>query len=95
MVQPKVFLFFFFVNESSISLFFISLFMVCSLLVLDTKVRYVSFILFFPRPGQRTVDDLEIIHEELLHIKALSHLSTTVSAHAAVVNYINVPLISL
>uniref|UniRef100_A0A8C8ANX5 Rap guanine nucleotide exchange factor 4 n=1 Tax=Otus sunia TaxID=257818 RepID=A0A8C8ANX5_9STRI len=30
-------------------------------------------------PGQRTVDDLEFIYEELLHIKALSHLSTTVS----------------
>uniref|UniRef100_A0AAR2JUL4 Rap guanine nucleotide exchange factor (GEF) 4 n=1 Tax=Pygocentrus nattereri TaxID=42514 RepID=A0AAR2JUL4_PYGNA len=29
------------------------------------------------QPGQRTVDDLEIIYEELLHIKALSHLSTT------------------
>ncbi|XP_067994683.1 rap guanine nucleotide exchange factor 4 isoform X6 [Melanerpes formicivorus] len=28
-------------------------------------------------PGQRTVDDLEFIYEELLHIKALSHLSTT------------------
>lgn len=49
----------------------------------------------FSRPGQRTVDDLEIIYEELLHIKALSHLSTTVSEHAAVVNYINVPLVSL
>ena len=36
---------------------------------------------FLPcRPGQRTADDLEIIYEELLHIKALSHLSTTVSA---------------
>lgn len=34
---------------------------------------------FLCRPGQRTVDDLEIIYEELLHIKALSHLSTTVS----------------
>lgn len=34
---------------------------------------------FHCRPGQRTVDDLEIIYEELLHIKALSHLSTTVS----------------
>uniref|UniRef100_A0A672S9T7 Rap guanine nucleotide exchange factor 4 n=1 Tax=Sinocyclocheilus grahami TaxID=75366 RepID=A0A672S9T7_SINGR len=33
------------------------------------------------QPGQRTVDDLEIIYEELLHIKALSHLSTTVSTH--------------
>ncbi|KAL0626231.1 Rap guanine nucleotide exchange factor 4 [Plecturocebus cupreus] len=30
-------------------------------------------------PGQRTVDDLEIIYEELLHIKALSHLSTTLT----------------
>lgn len=40
----------------------------------------ISLLLFFLcRPGQRTVDDLEIIYEELLHIKALSHLSTTVS----------------
>lgn len=38
-----------------------------------------SFLSFLYRPGQRTVDDLEIIYEELLHIKALSHLSTTVS----------------
>ncbi|XP_039350839.1 rap guanine nucleotide exchange factor 4 isoform X2 [Mauremys reevesii] len=34
-------------------------------------------------PGQRTVDDLEIIYEELLHIKALSHLSTTVKRELA------------
>uniref|UniRef100_A0A672T717 Rap guanine nucleotide exchange factor 4-like n=1 Tax=Sinocyclocheilus grahami TaxID=75366 RepID=A0A672T717_SINGR len=33
------------------------------------------------QPGQRTADDLEIIYEELLHIKALSLLSTTVSTH--------------
>lgn len=33
----------------------------------------------FPSPSERTADDLEIIYEELLHIKALSHLSTTVS----------------
>ncbi|KAJ8403333.1 hypothetical protein AAFF_G00351050 [Aldrovandia affinis] len=33
--------------------------------------------------GQRTVDDLEIIYEELLHIKALSHLSTTVKKELA------------
>lgn len=31
------------------------------------------------RPGQRTAEDLEIIYDELLHIKALSHLSNTVS----------------
>uniref|UniRef100_A0A8C5C5M8 Rap guanine nucleotide exchange factor 4a n=1 Tax=Gadus morhua TaxID=8049 RepID=A0A8C5C5M8_GADMO len=30
------------------------------------------------RPSERTADDLEIIYEELLHIKALSHLSITV-----------------
>ncbi|XP_019713207.1 rap guanine nucleotide exchange factor 4 [Hippocampus comes] len=30
------------------------------------------------RPSERTEDDLEIICEELLHIKALAHLSTTV-----------------
>uniref|UniRef100_A0A8D3BV80 Rap guanine nucleotide exchange factor (GEF) 4 n=1 Tax=Scophthalmus maximus TaxID=52904 RepID=A0A8D3BV80_SCOMX len=29
-------------------------------------------------PGQRTGDDLEIIYDELLHIKALAHLSNTV-----------------
>ncbi|KAM6174271.1 rap guanine nucleotide exchange factor 4 isoform 10-T10 [Erethizon dorsatum] len=34
-------------------------------------------------PGQRTVEDLEIIYEELLHIKALSHLSTTVKRELA------------
>uniref|UniRef100_A0A8C1SL78 Rap guanine nucleotide exchange factor (GEF) 4 n=1 Tax=Cyprinus carpio TaxID=7962 RepID=A0A8C1SL78_CYPCA len=35
------------------------------------------------QPGQRTVDDLEIIYEELMHIKALSHLSTTVKRELA------------
>ncbi|XP_026151929.1 rap guanine nucleotide exchange factor 4 isoform X2 [Mastacembelus armatus] len=34
-------------------------------------------------PSERTVDDLEIIYEELLHIKALSHLSTTVKRELA------------
>lgn len=33
----------------------------------------------FFSPSERTADDLEFIYEELLHIKALSHLSTTVS----------------
>lgn len=33
----------------------------------------------FSSPSERTADDLEIIYEELLHIKALSHLSNTVS----------------
>ncbi|XP_067108348.1 rap guanine nucleotide exchange factor 4 isoform X11 [Osmerus mordax] len=34
-------------------------------------------------PGERTTDDLQIIYEELLHIKALSHLSTTVRRELA------------
>ncbi|KAM8933892.1 rap guanine nucleotide exchange factor 4 [Pelodytes ibericus] len=34
-------------------------------------------------PGQRNGDDLEIIFEELIHIKALSHLSTTVKRELA------------
>ncbi|KAG9329838.1 hypothetical protein JZ751_028947, partial [Albula glossodonta] len=35
------------------------------------------------QPDQRTVDDLEIVYEELLHIKALSHLTTTVKRELA------------
>lgn len=38
-----------------------------------------SFSVLTYRPGQRTGDDLEIIYDELLHIKALAHLSNTVS----------------
>uniref|UniRef100_A0A8C1KDE8 Rap guanine nucleotide exchange factor 4 n=1 Tax=Cyprinus carpio TaxID=7962 RepID=A0A8C1KDE8_CYPCA len=34
-------------------------------------------------PGQRTTEDLEIIYDELLHIKALSHLSNTVKRELA------------
>ncbi|XP_068425525.1 rap guanine nucleotide exchange factor 4-like [Clinocottus analis] len=34
-------------------------------------------------PGQRTGDDLEIIYDELLHIKALTHLSNTVKRELA------------
>ncbi|KAL5006473.1 hypothetical protein ScPMuIL_015279 [Solemya velum] len=34
-------------------------------------------------PHERTVEDLEIIYEELLHIKALSHLSTMVKRELA------------
>ncbi|KAJ8308596.1 hypothetical protein KUTeg_013470 [Tegillarca granosa] len=35
------------------------------------------------RPHDRTLEDLEIIYEELLHIKALSHLSTMVKRELA------------
>ncbi|XP_034042266.1 rap guanine nucleotide exchange factor 4-like isoform X1 [Thalassophryne amazonica] len=34
-------------------------------------------------PSEKTTDDLEIIYEELIHIKALSHLSTTVKTELA------------
>lgn len=34
-------------------------------------------------PGQRTAEDLEIIYDELLHIKAVSHLSNTVKRELA------------
>lgn len=40
----------------------------------------------FSSPSERTADDLEIIYEELLHIKALSHLSTTVSRKFSVLS---------
>ena len=41
--------------------------------------------LFLPlhSPHKRTLEDLEIIYEELLHIKALSHLSTMVKRELA------------
>jgi hypothetical protein len=35
---------------------------------------------FVARPGQRSGDDLEIIYDELLHIKALAQVSNTVRA---------------
>ena len=38
---------------------------------------------FCDSPHERTVEDLEIIYEELLHIKALSHLSTMVKRELA------------
>lgn len=41
-------------------------------------IVFVTYSLF-SSPSERTANELEIIHEELLHIKALSHLSTTVS----------------
>lgn len=37
-----------------------------------------------PRPAQRTEDELELIFEELLHIKAVAHLSNSVSAAVSV-----------
>jgi Rap guanine nucleotide exchange factor 4 len=39
--------------------------------------------LFLSRPHERTIDDLEIIYDELLHVKALSHLSSLVKRELA------------
>ena len=38
---------------------------------------------FLIRPYERTIDDLEIIYDELLHVKALSHLSSVVKRELA------------
>lgn len=46
-------------------------------------LKCLYFLFFFLcSPSERTAEDLEIIYEELLHIKALAHLSTTVSRGA-------------
>ena len=39
----------------------------------------------FSRLDQRTIDDLEIIDEELFHVKGLSHLSSMVKQELATV----------
>lgn len=41
-----------------------------------------SFV-FLYRSHERTADDLETIYEELLHIRALSHLSNSVKRELA------------
>ncbi len=41
------------------------------------------FCFSFIRPHERTIDDLEIIYDELLHVKALSHLSSLVKRELA------------
>lgn len=43
---------------------------------------YLRMVLRKP-PSERTADDLELIYEELMHIKALSHLSTMVKKELA------------
>lgn len=47
-----------------------------------------------PRPAQRTEDELELIFEELLHIKAVAHLSNSVSVGCTLLPRIH-PLQSL
>uniref|UniRef100_A0A1I7XPY9 DUF86 domain-containing protein n=1 Tax=Heterorhabditis bacteriophora TaxID=37862 RepID=A0A1I7XPY9_HETBA len=39
----------------------------------------------FNRPYERTPEELELVYEELLHVKALSHLSTMVKRELATV----------
>lgn len=50
--------------------------------VLGEGLIFNSFLHTF-RPVDRSSDDLEVIYEELLHIKALSHLSTMVKRELA------------
>ena len=35
------------------------------------------------RPNERTSDELDLVYEELLHVKALSHLSAAVKRQLA------------
>lgn len=39
----------------------------------------VTLLLLLFSPSQRTAEDIEVIYEELLHVKAAAHLSTSVS----------------
>lgn len=57
---------------------------ICKKKVPESQTRATMFELIYSlflrcSPSERTAEDLEIIYEELLHIKALAHLSTTVS----------------
>lgn len=45
--------------------------------------RSEGYFFFSFRPHERTIDDLEIIYDELLHVKALSHLSSLVKRELA------------
>lgn len=44
--------------------------------------NYFSFF-FLPRSHERTQEELELVFEELLHIPALSHLSTSIKRELA------------
>ena len=56
------------------------IFVCLNLNLLNSKIKQnLSFI----SAHERSVEDLEIIYEELLHIKALSHLSTMVKRELA------------
>lgn len=58
----------------------------CVTLVNFFRIQYTSTIIInlsVFSPHDRTCEDLEIIYEELLHIKALSHLSTMVKKELA------------
>jgi hypothetical protein len=50
---------------------------------IHSSLDYTSFNSFLNRPHERTIDDLEIIYDELLHVKALSHLSSLVKRELA------------
>lgn len=41
----------------------------------------VTLLFLLLSPSQRTAEDIEVIYEELLHVKAAAHLSTSVSLY--------------
>lgn len=56
-------------------------FPVCCVILINLVAVIINLAFFSPH--DRTCEDLEIIYEELLHIKALSHLSTMVKKELA------------
>lgn len=44
-------------------------------------IMFFFFPFFFYSPSQRSPEDLEVIYEELLHVKAAAHLSSSVSLY--------------
>lgn len=62
----------------TICYYFCSHILILSIFTLPELLRSFFVPCSLYRPGQRTAEDLEIIYDELLHIKALSHLSNTV-----------------
>lgn len=47
---------------------------------------YLCMCLFVCSPSQRSAEDLEVIYEELLHVKAAAHLSTSVSRYSFILS---------
>lgn len=42
-------------------------------------IQHILMMYFYVSPSQRSIEDVEVIYEELLHVKAVAHLSSFVS----------------